>query len=220
MLSPLLARSNTTQASLNGIYQSPIDFNNSEFYGFSEFFYCTEDVLRIGGRYHGPTFAKAAQDYCGMAWSVLTQRFKNGLFSSHADEHRLKYQCFKSAWMYQVLHEGFHFPYDYPNLRTAQLVYDREVQWTLGAILYKTRFLPLRDLRQEGVRQVHVSWFRLSFVYNHYLFFACILVVLLAIILYLLRIRRIHHRQTRASAPLDLLWIDEVVPMIGVQVGP
>lgn len=220
MLSPLLARSNTSQASLNGIYQSPIDFNNSEFYGFSEFFYCTEDVLRIGGRYHGPTFAKAAQDYCGMAWPVLTQRFKNGLFSSHADEHRLKYQCFKSAWMYQVLHEGFHFPYDYPHLQTAQLVYDREVQWTLGAILYKTRFLPLRDLRQEGVRQAHGSWFRLSFVYNHYLFFACILVVLLAIILYLLRLRRIHHRQTRTSAPLDLLWIEEVVPMIGVQVGP
>lgn len=55
-----------------------------------------------------------------------------------------RYQCFKSAWMYQVLHEGFHFPYNYPNLQTAQLVYDREVQWTLGAILYKTRFLPLR----------------------------------------------------------------------------
>ncbi|XP_060245893.1 ectonucleoside triphosphate diphosphohydrolase 7 isoform X3 [Meriones unguiculatus] len=220
MLSPLLARSNTSQASLNGIYQSPIDFNNSEFYGFSEFFYCTEDVLRIGGRYHGPTFAKAAQDYCGMAWSVLAQRFKNGLFSSHADEHRLKYQCFKSAWMYQVLHEGFHFPYNYPNLQTAQLVYDREVQWTLGAILYKTRFLPLRDLRQGGVRQAHGSWFRLSFVYNHYLFFACTMVVLLAIVLYLLRIHRIHRRQTRASAPLDLLWIERAVPMIGVQVGP
>lgn len=77
-----------------------------------------------------------------------------------------------------------------------------------------------RDLRQEGVRPAHGSWFRLSFVYNHYLFFACILVVLLAIILYLLRLRRIHHRQARTSAPLDLLWIEEVVPMIGVQVGP
>lgn len=55
-----------------------------------------------------------------------------------------RYQCFKSAWMYQVLHQGFRFPLDYPSLRTAQLVYDREVQWTLGAILYKTRFLPLR----------------------------------------------------------------------------
>uniref|UniRef100_F7C8K3 nucleoside-triphosphate phosphatase n=1 Tax=Monodelphis domestica TaxID=13616 RepID=F7C8K3_MONDO len=220
MLHPLLSRANTSQASLNGIYQSPIDFNNSEFYGFSEFFYCTEDVLRIGGRYHGPTFAKAAQDYCSMAWPVLSQRFKNGLFSSHADQHRLKFQGFNSAWMYQVLHKGFHFPYNYSNLQTAQLVYDREVQWTLGAILYKTRFLPLRDLRQEGVRQVHNGWLRLSFVYNHYLFFACILVVLLAIILYLLRLRRIHRRQTGASAPLDLLWIEEMVPIIGVQVGP
>lgn len=79
---------------------------------------------------------------------------------------------------------------------------------------------PPRDLRQGGVRQAHGSWFRLSFVYNHYLFFACTLVVLLAIVLYLLRIHRIHRRQTRASAPLDLLWIEQVVPMIGVQVGP
>lgn len=46
--------------------------------------------------------------------------------------------------MYEVLHSGFRFPVDYPNLRTAQLVYDKEVQWTLGAILFKTRFLPLR----------------------------------------------------------------------------
>lgn len=55
-----------------------------------------------------------------------------------------RYQCFKSAWMYEVLHSGFRFPIDYSDLRTAQLVYDKEVQWTLGAILYKTRFLPLR----------------------------------------------------------------------------
>lgn len=53
--------------------------------------------------------------------------------------------------MYQVLHEGFQFPLDYPSLRTAQLVYDREVQWTLGAILYKTRFLPLRYMGCRAV---------------------------------------------------------------------
>uniref|UniRef100_A0A493U2U8 Ectonucleoside triphosphate diphosphohydrolase 7 n=1 Tax=Anas platyrhynchos platyrhynchos TaxID=8840 RepID=A0A493U2U8_ANAPP len=123
---------------------APIDFSNSEFYGFSEFFYCTEDVLRLGGYYNAPTFTAAAQEYCSQRWEVLTKRFRGGLYSSHADEHRVKYQCFKSAWMYQVLHQGFHFPPDYPSLRTAQLVYDREVQWTLGAILYKTRFLPLR----------------------------------------------------------------------------
>ncbi|XP_029465948.1 ectonucleoside triphosphate diphosphohydrolase 7 [Rhinatrema bivittatum] len=209
-LEPLLLRSNASQAYMNGVYQSPIDFTNSEFYGFSEFFYCTEDVLRMGGEYNSYKFAKAAQDYCSMTWSALTQRFHSGLFSSHADQHRLKYQCFKSAWMYQVLHDGFRFPYDYPNLRTAQLVYDREVQWTLGAILFKTRFLPLRDIRQESNRPAHVNWFRVSFVYNHYLFFVCILVVLLAIVLYILRLRRIHRRQARL-AMLDL-WMEEAVP--------
>ncbi|XP_019491821.1 PREDICTED: ectonucleoside triphosphate diphosphohydrolase 7 [Hipposideros armiger] len=230
VLSPLLARSNTSQASLNGIYQSPIDFNNSEFYGFSEFFYCTEDVLRIGGRYHRPTFVKAAQDYCGMAWSVLTQRFKNGLFSSHADEHRLK-----------KVQEG---PRGSPGaedmLPLCLLCGDGIIEclhgWNKQAntpgplsqhrgLSPKLTFLSTfelfpRDLRQEGVRQAHGGWFRLSFVYNHYLFFACILVVLLAIILYLLRLRRIHRRQTRASAPLNMLWIEDMVPMIGVQVGP
>ncbi|NXX99929.1 ENTP7 diphosphohydrolase, partial [Centropus bengalensis] len=210
LLQPLLAEPNSSQASLVGAYKAPIDFGNSEFYGFSEFFYCTEDVLRLGGHYSAPTFTSAAQEYCSQRWEVLTQRFRGGLYSAHADQHRLKYQCFKSAWMYQVLHQGFRFPLDYPSLRTAQLVYDREVQWTLGAILYKMRFLPLRDLRQESIRQAHASWLRLSFVYNHYLFFACILVVALAIVLYLLRLRRIHHRQLR-SAQLTQLWLDKVV---------
>ncbi|XP_030058794.1 ectonucleoside triphosphate diphosphohydrolase 7 [Microcaecilia unicolor] len=212
LLEPLLLKSNDSHAYLNGVYQSPIDFTNSEFYGFSEFFYCTEDVLRMGGEYNSYKFAKAAQDYCSMTWSALTQRFNSGLFSSHADQHRLKYQCFKSAWMYQILHDGFRFPYNYPNLRTAQLVYDREVQWTLGAILFKTRFLPLRDIHLESTgNRPHVNWFRFSFVYNHYLFFVCILVVLLSIVLYILRLRRIHRRQVRLAA-LDL-WMEEAMPL-------
>ncbi|KAM4636331.1 ectonucleoside triphosphate diphosphohydrolase 7 isoform 2-T2 [Discoglossus pictus] len=210
LLEPLLQRSNDSQAYLNGVYQPAIDFSNSEFYGFSEFFYCTEDVLRMGGQYSSRKFSKVAQDYCSTPWKTLTERFNNGLYSSHADKHRLKYQCFKSSWMYKVLHDGFHFPHDYPNLKTAQLVYDKEVQWTLGAMLYKTRFLPLRDIRQESSRPAHVSWFRFSFVYNHYLFFVCILVVLLSIILYILRLRRIHRRMARAAA-LDLLWMEEGV---------
>ncbi|XP_063818337.1 ectonucleoside triphosphate diphosphohydrolase 7 [Pseudophryne corroboree] len=213
LLEPLLSKSNDSQAYLNGVYQPVIDFSNSEFYGFSEFYYCTEDVLRMGGLYDSHKFSKAAKDYCSMPWTSLTERFKNGLYSAHADQHRLKYQCFKSAWVHKVLHDGFYFPHNYPTLKTAQLVYDKEVQWTLGAMLYKTRFLPLRDIRQENARPAHVSWYRFSFVYNHYLFFVCILVVLLSIVLYILRLRRIHRRQARASA-LDLLLLEEGVHVI------
>ncbi|XP_062927372.1 ectonucleoside triphosphate diphosphohydrolase 4-like isoform X3 [Mobula hypostoma] len=201
---PFLNKGNETSMSFNGVYQPPIDFYNSEFYGFSEFYYCTEDVLRMGGQYDGIVYKKAAKDYCATKWATLKERFDRNLFSSHADLYRLKYQCFKSAWMHEVLHSGFNFPTDYSNLKTAQLIYDKEIQWTLGAILYKTRFLPLRDLRQDAIRTNHSSWLRVSFVYNHYLFFACFFVVLLAIILYVLRLRRIHRRTQQ-----ELQWLEE-----------
>lgn len=205
---PFLGLHNGTM-SPGGVYQAPINFSNSEFYGFSEFFYCMEDVLRLGGGYDSHKYARAAMDYCFTKWSILKQRLDNKLFSQQADISRLKYQCFKSAWMYEVLHSGFRFPADYPSLKTAQLVYDKEVQWTLGAILFKTRFLPLRDLQQETLRQSHPSWLRSSFVYNHHLFSLCILVVVLAILLYMMRLRRIHQREQRQAEALNLLWVEE-----------
>ncbi|KAM9314289.1 ectonucleoside triphosphate diphosphohydrolase 7-like [Pholidichthys leucotaenia] len=205
---PFLGLHNGTM-SPGGVYQAPINFSNSEFYGFSEFYYCMEDVLRIGGQYSSHKYTQAAKDYCSTKWSTLKQRLDNQLFSQQADIGRLKYQCFKSAWMYEVLHSGFRFPADYPNLKTAQLVYDKEVQWTLGAILYKTRFLPLRDMQQEAFRQSHPSWLRSSFVYNHHVFSLCLLVVVLAILLYILRLRRIHQREQRQAEVLDLLWVEE-----------
>uniref|UniRef100_H3B0E2 Ectonucleoside triphosphate diphosphohydrolase 4 n=1 Tax=Latimeria chalumnae TaxID=7897 RepID=H3B0E2_LATCH len=207
VIQPFINKTNETLSSLSGVYQPPIDYQNSEFYGFSEFFYCTEDVLRMGGDYDAAKYAKAAKGYCATKWTTLKERFDRGLYASHADLHRLKYQCFKSAWVYEVFHTGFSFPTSYTNLKTALLVYDREVQWTLGAILYRTRFLPLRDI-QQGFRGNHSHWRGFSIVNNHYLFFACFLIVLLSIILYLLRLRRIHRRMQRNTSA-TALWVEE-----------
>lgn len=60
-LQPFLNRTNETSSSLNGVYQAPINFRNSQFYGFSEFYYCTEDVLRMGGDYNSTKYANAAK---------------------------------------------------------------------------------------------------------------------------------------------------------------
>ena len=60
-LQPFMNKTNETQTSLNGVYQPLIHFQNSEFYGFSEFYYCTEDVLRMGGDYNAAAFTKAAK---------------------------------------------------------------------------------------------------------------------------------------------------------------
>ncbi|XP_053727762.1 ectonucleoside triphosphate diphosphohydrolase 4 isoform X1 [Synchiropus splendidus] len=209
VLQPLLDRSNMSQTSLSGIYQPPINYTNSQFYGFSEFYYCTEDVLRMGGDYNATKYSQAAKSYCATQWVTLIQRFDSGLYASHADLHRLRYQCFKSAWMYEVLHSGFSFPTDYPNLKTALLVYDKEVQWTLGAILYRTRFLPLRDIQQESLKGAHSHWrHSFSFVNNHYLFLACFFIVFLSIMLYVLRLRRIHRRAAQRSSPSSVPWLE------------
>ena len=47
--------------SLNGMYQPPIDYADSEFYGFSEFYYSMEDVLRMAGKYNVKSYQHAAQ---------------------------------------------------------------------------------------------------------------------------------------------------------------
>ena len=43
-----------------------------------------------------------------------------------------------------VLHEGFNFPKKGKKLTTLQTIHNTEVQWALGALISKTRFLPLR----------------------------------------------------------------------------
>ena len=47
--------------SFNGVFQPEIGFSNSEFYGFSEYWYCMEDILRMGGTYDHDTFQKEAK---------------------------------------------------------------------------------------------------------------------------------------------------------------
>jgi Golgi nucleoside diphosphatase len=46
---------------MNGVHQPPIVFRNSEFYGFSEFWYTMEDVFRIGGLYGSKKFEEEAK---------------------------------------------------------------------------------------------------------------------------------------------------------------
>jgi len=53
-------------------------------------------------------------------------------------------QCFKSAWMMAVLHDALGFPLNYHWLTSAHTVKGHEVHWSLGALLYKTKYFPLR----------------------------------------------------------------------------
>ena len=75
--------------SMNGVFQPEINFENSEYYGFSEFYYSMEDVLRMAGPYDYSKFEHAASEYCGTTWSTLERWYKENLFP-FADKHRFK----------------------------------------------------------------------------------------------------------------------------------
>lgn len=186
--------------SMNGIYQANINFNNSEFYGFSEFWYSMEDVYRTGGHYDAMKFDKMSNDHCATRWAKLEEWFTKKYYPK-SDARRLRLQCFKAAWLSVVLHHGFQFPRNYRHFYSTQKIDGKDVQWTLGALIHRSRYLPLREIDQtyDG-NSFHSSlWATSKHTHNfyyEYLILLCFLVVVTAIILYVRRLRLIPSSST------------------------
>lgn len=111
----------------NGVYVPPIDFSVSHFIGISEYWYSSEHVFGLGGSYDFVQYERAAQEFCGRPWQDILRMhedLKNGQVAGHGGEgskvldkwadkvevSRLQMQCFKAAWIINVLHEGFRMP--------------------------------------------------------------------------------------------------------------
>jgi len=139
---------------MHGVYQPEISSDNSEFYGFSEFYYSMEDLLSMGGRYEHIRFKQSARKYCATNWTTIEGWQSAGQYP-RADSNRYRLQCFKSAWLLALLHHGLDFPVHYKHLTSVQFLQGHEVHWSLGALLYKTKFFPLRDIekRQSSLHQ-------------------------------------------------------------------
>ncbi|XP_071166808.1 ectonucleoside triphosphate diphosphohydrolase 7-like [Mytilus edulis] len=191
-LTPLLNRSRLCEqdsCSMNGVHQPEIIFRNSEFYGFSEFWYTMQDVFRIGGLYYSKRFEEEAKRFCSTNWMTLQSWYEQKLFPQ-ADEKRFRQQCFKASWITTVLHEGLKFPKSYHSLRSVQYIQNKEVQWTLGALLHRTRYLPLRDIEKTSQTQKKHTWtLRRTILHNEYLIILCFIIVITAITLYVKRLK-------------------------------
>ncbi|XP_060076889.1 ectonucleoside triphosphate diphosphohydrolase 7-like [Ylistrum balloti] len=175
--------------SMNGVHQPEISFQKTEFYGFSEFWYTMQDVFSKGGLYDKEEFQKEAQKFCSTKWTTLQSRVEQKLYPN-ADDQRMKTECFKSAWMTTVLHHGLKFPVTYHQLRSVNLINNRDIQWTLGALIHRTRYLPLRDIEKFETQHAQLSSVKNSWsLYNSYVIILCIVVVVMAILLYMHRLQ-------------------------------
>lgn len=141
--------SNTTLTPVPCVFEelskTRIAFEGTEFYGFSEFYYSLNDVLGLSGDYVYDLVRAKATAYCETNWSVIQERKANKLYAQ-AKDNRLQSQCFKCAWVTSVLHSGLKMPNGYGSFHTIFSIKGHLVQWTLGALLFRTRLtVPIEE---------------------------------------------------------------------------
>lgn len=109
----------------DGVHVPPIDFSASHFIGVSEYWYSSEHIFGLGGAYDFVQYERAAQEYCGQNWDVILHQHElattktsptsdgaTGLnkWIDRVEVSRLELQCFKAAWIVNILHEGLGMP--------------------------------------------------------------------------------------------------------------
>ncbi|KAG9014050.1 Golgi apyrase [Tulasnella sp. JGI-2019a] len=118
---PLLNKSapcSKTPCLFNGVHVPPIDFVHHRFIGISEYWYSSQHIFGLGGAFDFEKYEKAAEAFCGRDWQdILKEHEMNANPSTNpstwhreVDESRLKLQCFKAAWIVNVLGKGVGIP--------------------------------------------------------------------------------------------------------------
>ncbi|KAL0096673.1 nucleoside phosphatase family-domain-containing protein [Phycomyces blakesleeanus] len=154
----------------NGVHTPHIDWSVNKFVGISEYWYSSHDILGLGGVYDFVEYEKKATDYCARDWSEFTKEHKE---IDILELHRYELQCFKSAWIVNVLHDGIEIPRIVdpgghgpgtdkalleqsiesvsaknwnPPFQSIDTINDIQVSWTLGAmLLHVANQIPLSD---------------------------------------------------------------------------
>ncbi|KAH7914016.1 nucleoside phosphatase family-domain-containing protein [Hygrophoropsis aurantiaca] len=116
----------------DGVHVPPINFSASHFIGVSEYWYSSEHVFGLGGPYDFVQYERSATEFCARDWAGVVKQheksrkqgtlggdgeiFQNGtvvetgVWGDHVELSRLQMQCFKAAWIANVLHEGIGIP--------------------------------------------------------------------------------------------------------------
>ncbi|CAH8431954.1 unnamed protein product [Schistosoma turkestanicum] len=130
---------------IDNIVQLDPDFNSMEFYGLSEFYYTLESLKMIPPvQYNYTSVLNKIKEICSTRWSTYlsTLRKENPNLSEEKFNSFLSFKkliCFKASYLVSAFHKGLHFPTNYDKLIPTLEINKTELQWSLGALLYKLK---------------------------------------------------------------------------------
>ncbi|KAJ7633115.1 nucleoside-diphosphatase [Roridomyces roridus] len=170
-----------TPCLMNGVHVPAIDFSVSHFIGVSEYWYSSEHVFGLGGPYDFVQYERAASKFCSRPWAGILKEHEEarvqhphagdgevekdgqvvevGNWGDKVEISRLEMQCFKAAWIANVLHEGIGMPriidvggnnttdgekvaeqaenkgLGRPTFQSVDTVADMAISWTLGKMV-------------------------------------------------------------------------------------
>lgn len=133
----------------NGVHFPGIDFTKHRFFGISEYWHAIHDTLGLNGPYSAQEYEKVSTLFCKRHWKDIQMEHASGHKHTAIELDRLQWQCFKAAWLSNVLHSGFHLPKEnvgggggewyandtYSMFQSIDRVNEYAVTWTLGAVL-------------------------------------------------------------------------------------
>ena len=166
---------------MNGVHVPPIDFSVSHFIGVAEYWYSSQHIFGLGGAYDYVQYERAASNFCSRDWTDILNEYEDsrrhhrlggdgevvqngkivdaGQWGPQVGVQRLQMQCFKAAWVANVLHEGIKMPrivdpggnlstdsekvvneaekkgLGKPTFQSADTVGDIAISWTLGKMV-------------------------------------------------------------------------------------
>ncbi|TRM59203.1 nucleoside phosphatase family-domain-containing protein [Schizophyllum amplum] len=189
----------TSPCPMNGVHVPPIDFSVSHFIGVSEYWYSSDHVFGLGGAYDFVQYERAASDFCARDWQGIVDdhvksRQQNrpagdgevmengevvavGKWGENVEISRLEMQCFKAAWIVNVLHDGLGMPrivdpdgnkttegkkveaqaaikgLGRPTFQSVDTVGDIAISWTLGKmVLEASKEVPLKTVTDRPLQ--------------------------------------------------------------------
>ncbi|EIW66072.1 hypothetical protein TREMEDRAFT_35565, partial [Tremella mesenterica DSM 1558] len=130
-----------------GLPTPQIDFEREDqrgFIGISEYWYTAQQVLGLGGIWDWGEWERGMNEFCSKDWNNIERQVEQekGWLGSQVELSRLQTQCFKGAWVSNVLHEGIGIP---------RLVDAKGTDTITGGSIGDTALEAARRAREKGL---------------------------------------------------------------------